>query len=222
MVSIYILKLQTNKYYIGKSHNTKIRINDHISENGADWTKKYLPIKILKIINDCDDFDEDKYTLKYMKKYGIDNVRGGSFCQLNLSEGCIKLLNRMINGATNKCYTCGKIGHFIKDCDKKYINKNKKSAIEILKQIKIEGLDSEDTQKLIVLAYTKKLLIIQAIHDNHIREEDILTNRKLLLNSTFSCIVCYGDGGACVGRDFFDEAYNILDTDHREPCLVLQ
>ena len=31
------------------------------------------------VIYDCDKYDEDKYTRKYMDDYGLDNVRGGSF-----------------------------------------------------------------------------------------------------------------------------------------------
>lgn len=49
-----------------------------------------------ELISDCDSFDEDKYTLKYMEKEGIDNVRGGSFSQIELSDEQIKLINQMI------------------------------------------------------------------------------------------------------------------------------
>ena len=76
MVTIYILQLQDNKYYIGKTTQPEIRLESHFNSNGSSWTKKYKPIKVIDLIHDCDDFDEDKYTLKYMQKYGINNVRG--------------------------------------------------------------------------------------------------------------------------------------------------
>ena len=42
------------------------------------------------------DYDEDKYTLKYMNKYGINNVRGGSFCELYLSEENQKNIKKIL------------------------------------------------------------------------------------------------------------------------------
>ena len=65
MTNIYILKLKNNKYYIGKTNNPQFRLTQHFDSNGSAWTKKYKPIKIIKIIPNCDNFDEDKYTKIY-------------------------------------------------------------------------------------------------------------------------------------------------------------
>lgn len=122
MVNIYILQLEDNsplhgyKYYIGKTTQPEIRLDSHFNSNGSAWTIKYKPMKVIELIPNCDDFDEDKYTLKYMQKYGINNVRGGSFCEFNLSEENITTIKRMINGVSDNCYMCGSEDHFIKDC----------------------------------------------------------------------------------------------------------
>lgn len=116
MVSIYILQLENNKYYVGKTNNPDIRVASHFDSNGSEWTKIYKPIKVYEIISNCDSYDEDKYTLKYMEQKGIDNVRGGSFSQVELSNEQNKFISQMIKGATDKCFNCGESGHFVKEC----------------------------------------------------------------------------------------------------------
>ena len=120
MVFIYTLLLENNKYYIGKTNNPKFRLENHFSNNGSSWTKLNKPIKVIEIIPNCDDYDEDKYVVKYMEKYGIYNVRGGSFSQLKISDDNVKVLQNMINGSSNKCFICGNEGHFAKECKSRY------------------------------------------------------------------------------------------------------
>jgi len=86
MLYIYIIKLENNKYYVGKTLYPDFRINDHFNSTGSAWTRKYKPIEIVQLIDNCDDYDEDKYVIKYMEEYGINNVRGGSFNQVKLSK----------------------------------------------------------------------------------------------------------------------------------------
>lgn len=131
MVFIYILQLEEGKYYVGKTSNPEFRIEKHFNLNGSAWTKKYKPLSLLEIIPDCDEYDEDKYTLKYMEKHGINNVRGGTFCQIKLSENNINILHQMINTINNKCYICGKQDHFANECKKKFTKKRKKPTINL-------------------------------------------------------------------------------------------
>lgn len=117
-----MLQLVGKKFYVGKTNNPEFRLEQHFSSNGSQWTKQYKPLSVLEIISNCDDFDEDKYTLKYMNKYGINNVRGGSFCELKLNGDQIKVIKKMINSSTDKCYICGEAGHFGKHCPQDYDN----------------------------------------------------------------------------------------------------
>jgi len=117
MLYIYILKLKQGKYYIGKTTNPNIRIGNHFKSCGSTWTKRYRPVKVEKLIKTKDHFDEDKWTLKYMDKKGVNNVRGGSFCQMKLTPDVESTILRMLNGSKDRCFKCGSTEHFVKDCN---------------------------------------------------------------------------------------------------------
>ena len=143
MVSIYVLKCQKNKYYIGKTNNIE-RVKNHFENNGAAFTKKYKPLSIDKIIENQNDFDEDKFVKEYMSIYGIENVRGGSYSQLKLDIFQTESLRKEINSSLNLCNNCGQSGHFINECpNKKIKNKMKIWTIEEDKYIYDNFIKSE-------------------------------------------------------------------------------
>ena len=113
---VYILKLTKGKYYVGKTTDIKARLAGHNSGYGSEWTRKYKPIDIVDILTKCDAYDEDKYTLQYIKKYGVDNVRGGSFSSIELSASTREIIEHMIRGAEDRCFKCGIPGHFAARC----------------------------------------------------------------------------------------------------------
>ena len=122
MQYIYVLKLKSNKYYVGKTENPKFRLNDHFNSNGSEWTKKYKAINVHELRPDCDNKDETIVTQEYMKKYGIDNVRGGPWCKIDISEHK-NSIQHMIKSENDVCYKCGKSGHFANQCSYKRIKK---------------------------------------------------------------------------------------------------
>lgn len=113
---VYVLACEKGKYYVGKTHNLDFRLLDHFDQNGSAWTKKYPPINVLELIHNCDIYDEDKYTLMYMDKYGIDNVRGGSYTSVVLDSSTKQHLTKISHSANNRCFTCGELGHFSNKC----------------------------------------------------------------------------------------------------------
>ena len=116
MEHIYFIKLKGGKYYIGKTKNIEKRYDEHITGNGSMWTKKYKPKSLIKTIKSTSFFDEDKYVKEYMAKYGIENVRGGTYSNIVLDENSIAVLEKEIRHSKNVCMRCGRDTHFINDC----------------------------------------------------------------------------------------------------------
>lgn len=133
MVAIYVLKLSRGKYYVGLTRRNIDRVLDHIDGKGAAWTKKYPPSNSKPILSFQEGLkvsDEDKITLETMKRYGVKNVRGGSWCKVNMTQNEIRALEVKIAGGGKKtvpqkkvtktksspkksptCSRCGREGH---------------------------------------------------------------------------------------------------------------
>lgn len=83
---VYVLKLEDNRYYIGRTSNFVQRMNEHFTNNGALYTKKYKPIKIKEVVEEKTCYDERDKTLEYMEIYGWKNVRGYAWCRETLTK----------------------------------------------------------------------------------------------------------------------------------------
>jgi hypothetical protein len=142
---IYTLQLENGKYYVGKSKNISNRILQHFSDQGSSWTKAYKPVKVLSQIPSTDAFDEEKYTLLAMDRYGIDNVRGGSYCKLILSKHEMEKAQQIIYSICDKCYRCGEQKHTASECDDIKVT----IVLKFLMDVKINGLSKEKSRKLI-------------------------------------------------------------------------
>lgn len=146
---IYVLKLENDKYYVGKTDNIEKRFKNHCDGTGSVWTSKYKPISLLETRNIVSQFDEDIVTKEYMLKFGIDNVRGGSYVYINLASAQKQLLEKELNTVNDSCFRCGRSGHFVKECyAHTHINGNKLGKQKRKKQPKIKQqkvTDSSDS-----------------------------------------------------------------------------
>src|SRR5437763_815116 len=121
MITVYVLKCKHDKYYVGKTRrDVQTRFQEHFDSLGglgSEWTRKYSPIKIVEKLEQVDNnFLELTKTLEYMERYGIDNVRGGPYCQVDLSEDLKEFIRKQLN--YDSCYKCGILGHFADECDR--------------------------------------------------------------------------------------------------------
>ena len=116
MSQIYILKLQHGKYYVGKSVDPIKRYQEHLNGTGSSWTRLHNPVSLVETRPERTPMDEDAVTKEYMGKYGIDNVRGGSYVTTELTSAQHLHIQKEIWASKGLCTRCGRAGHFIKDC----------------------------------------------------------------------------------------------------------
>jgi cellular nucleic acid-binding protein len=116
MEQIYVLQLENSKYYVGKTADVMKRFEQHKSGSGSAWTSKYKPVKMLECRALSGEHDENNVTKDYMKKYGINNVRGGSYTQVSLPADVESVLQREFRGNADVCYKCNLAGHFANQC----------------------------------------------------------------------------------------------------------
>ena len=83
---IYVLLLQENKFYVGYSERPiGERFIEHFNYRGSKWTTLYRPVQVLQVQPGGIE-DENEITLRMMDKYGWWNVRGGSWCQVDIQS----------------------------------------------------------------------------------------------------------------------------------------
>lgn len=103
LVDIYVLKLECDKYYVGKissNHATKSIFYDSVIKaewSKIEWLQLYKPKDIIKMYINQEFFHDEIILYQYMKKYGIDNVRGSIYTDVILSHQVKEFILRKIH-----------------------------------------------------------------------------------------------------------------------------
>ncbi len=101
----YVLELENGCWYVGITFNLNQRLGQHSSLDIDSGTAKWVNIHKYKNIHEViypGSYDiENETTEKYMKKYGIDKVKGGKYCNLKMSEKTRLLLVKKFENIDN-------------------------------------------------------------------------------------------------------------------------
>lgn len=96
MTSLYILFLENEKWLLHTTHTTDkyyLFLECYLI---YDFAKTNKPIQLFDTITIADTLEIDMYVKKYMRQYGIENVRGGSFTNEHLPSTTIATLEAEI------------------------------------------------------------------------------------------------------------------------------
>ena len=77
----YVLELADSCWYVGRSKQINTRMWQHWTGRGAKWLKFHPPLRVAAIYSGD---KERQVTLQYIKTYGLDRVRGGPWCAVDL------------------------------------------------------------------------------------------------------------------------------------------
>lgn len=84
---VYILKCEDECFYVGITSNLNLRLAQHFSGNGSQWTKRHKPIEIIKVVVGNLE-TENQIALEYINQYGYDRVRGGKYLKDKSTKIC--------------------------------------------------------------------------------------------------------------------------------------
>ena len=100
---LHIILLEKDKLFLHVSTNDKVDMHIVLTECELinEYLSKYKPIRIIETISICQDDEINYFVKKYMKFYGIDNVRGGSYSNELLTVDERKFITEETNQILN-------------------------------------------------------------------------------------------------------------------------
>jgi predicted GIY-YIG superfamily endonuclease len=117
---IYILELAQGRVYVGHSCDVRRRIQQHMSGQGAAFTKAFPPTGIilprLGCVTGSAEAAERDETLRYMFLRGINFVRGWRYVRVYMHESEQQDAEENIRELFDLCRRCGHPGHFVTHC----------------------------------------------------------------------------------------------------------
>ena len=82
---VYVLELEGAHWYVGWSQDLNTRIASHFLGAGAKWTQLYKPISVHSV-RPGTPLLETAITVAMMAQHGWERVRGGSFCNVEMTK----------------------------------------------------------------------------------------------------------------------------------------
>lgn len=102
-ICVYILQLEHGKYFVGGSKDPVKAMEEHREGLGGLWTQVHKPVRIIEQHPFQTEADVDNYTKLTMRKYGMENVRGGSWSDVRLTDASRHHLHKEFHDHSGEC-----------------------------------------------------------------------------------------------------------------------
>lgn len=149
LYTVYALELSHKKWFIYVSYEHDIKDVYLNSQLRHEYVANHLPILSHNSTKIHDVLDIDFFVKKYMRMYGINNVRGGSYSNEILFSNTKELLEKEINASFNDYNKC--IDTSIDDYNKISewsLDKIKETKKELLRKQDMFTIDNENYNML--------------------------------------------------------------------------
>lgn len=89
---MYFLSLENDKMFLHTDYKRDYDEILTICERDYEFVQIYKPIKVILTLEINDLYDIDKYVKIFMHMFGINDIRGGSYIEIDLPEYLIKTI----------------------------------------------------------------------------------------------------------------------------------
>jgi hypothetical protein len=86
VTSIFLLELEHGKFYVGASSDPVKTLEECREGLGPVWTRIHRPLRLQEVIRMAPVSDVDQHVRRWMLQYGVENVRGGSWSEVRLTD----------------------------------------------------------------------------------------------------------------------------------------
>lgn len=85
--SFFLMELEHGKYFAGASQDPVKTVEEHREGlGGVPWTQIHRPVRLREVMAVARQSELDTQVQVWMAKYGVENVRGGSWSDVRLRD----------------------------------------------------------------------------------------------------------------------------------------